>query len=62
MRRMLFAGCLTAAVVMAGCGGDEEPMVIAPYEGDIMVSGGGERELIEEVPGCSLRRRRLLGF
>ena len=35
MARMLFAGCLTAAVVLAGCGGDEEPMTIAPYQGDV---------------------------
>ena len=49
---------LFVAVVLTGCGGDDEPVVITPYQGDVMVSDGGgnvgERELIEEVPRVNL--------
>ena len=30
MERMLCAVCLSAAVVLAGCGGDEEPIISLP--------------------------------
>ena len=55
MRQILFAGCLAAAV-LTGCGESESEMnVIAPYQGDVMVSGGeGDRDLIEDVPRVNL--------
>ena len=54
MRRILLVGCLSAAVVLAGCGGDEEPMIIAPYEDDVMVRGADRNvvddDLVSNVP------------
>ena len=55
MRQILFAGCLAVAV-LAGCGESESEInVIAPYQGDVMVSGGeGDRDFIEDVPRVNL--------
>ena len=60
MVRMLLVGCLSAAVVLAACGGDEEPMVIAPFEGDVMVRGADwnvvDDDLVSDVPSLPSRK------
>ena len=60
MERMLCAVCLSAAVVLVGCGGDEAPMIIALYEDDVMVRGADRNVvddyLVSDVPSLPSRR------